>query len=84
MLLGKLERCLPIQKLFSSLRNAAEVVGEAISVGALGYVVKIDVGSELLIAVDTVLRGEQFLSRTAAHSIDTLRSPDLRNIPFQF
>ncbi|HEV2728777.1 MAG TPA: response regulator transcription factor [Terriglobales bacterium] len=51
--------------LFVTQESSAEIVGEALSVGAKGYVVKSDVGSELLIAVDAVLRGEWFLSRTA-------------------
>jgi DNA-binding NarL/FixJ family response regulator len=51
--------------LFVTQESSAEAVREALSVGAKGYVVKSDVGSELLIAIEAVLRGEQFLSRTA-------------------
>jgi hypothetical protein len=43
-------------------------VQEALSIGACGYIVKADVGSELLVAVTGVLRGEQFVgSRFAGH-----------------
>jgi DNA-binding NarL/FixJ family response regulator len=52
--------------LFVTQESSAEIVAEALEVGARGYVVKSDVGSELLIAVEAVLRGERFLSRTVA------------------
>jgi DNA-binding NarL/FixJ family response regulator len=51
--------------LFVTQESSAEIVAEALRVGAKGYVVKSDAGSELLIAVESVLRGEWFLSRTA-------------------
>jgi DNA-binding NarL/FixJ family response regulator len=49
--------------LFVSQESSADVVREAIGTGARGYVVKIDAGSELLKAVNAVLRGEQFVGR---------------------
>jgi DNA-binding NarL/FixJ family response regulator len=49
--------------LFVSLESSAEVVEEAFGTGAHGYVVKTDAGSELLEAVDTALRGRQFVGR---------------------
>jgi DNA-binding NarL/FixJ family response regulator len=54
--------------LFVSLESSIEVVQAALSAGASGYVVKMDVGSELPTAVNAVLRGEKFVgSRFAGH-----------------
>ena len=51
-----------------SQETSADVVKEALTTGARGYVVKTDVGRELLTAVGAVLRGEQFVgSRFADH-----------------
>ena len=47
---------------FLSLNNDLELVRAALSTGALGYVLKTDARSELLPAVDAVLRGKQFVS----------------------
>jgi DNA-binding NarL/FixJ family response regulator len=53
---------------FVSQESSADVVQEAFRVGALGYVVKTDAGSELLTAVSAVPRGETFGgSRLAEH-----------------
>jgi DNA-binding NarL/FixJ family response regulator len=48
--------------LFLSLDNSLDVVGAALSAGALGYVCKTDARCELLPAMDAVLRGEPFVS----------------------
>jgi len=47
---------------FVSQESSADVVKEALALGALGYVVKAHAGSELLPAVETVLQGRQFVS----------------------
>jgi DNA-binding NarL/FixJ family response regulator len=47
---------------FLSLNKDLEVVRTALSTGALGYVLKTDVRTELLPAVDAALRGKQFVS----------------------
>ncbi|HEY6968097.1 MAG TPA: response regulator transcription factor [Candidatus Angelobacter sp.] len=52
--------------LFVSQESSADVVQEALSTGASGYVVKIDAGTELLPAVDSVLQGQQFISHRFA------------------
>lgn len=53
---------------FVSQESSAEVVQEAFRVGALGYVVKADAGSELMTAVSAALRGETLAStRLAEH-----------------
>jgi DNA-binding response OmpR family regulator len=49
--------------LFVSQESSAEVVQEALNLGALGYVVKVHMGTELLPAVEAVLQGRQFVSR---------------------
>ena len=48
---------------FMSQESSADVVQEALALGALGYVVKAHAGSELLAAVEAVLEGRQFVSR---------------------
>jgi len=48
--------------LFVSQESSADVVQEALGTGAHGYVVKTDAGSELLEAVNNVLRGKKFVS----------------------
>ena len=48
--------------IFVSMYDSLDVVQAAVSTGALGYVVKTDVQSELLPAVDAVLRGKRFVS----------------------
>jgi CheY-like chemotaxis protein len=48
---------------FVSQESSADVVREALGTGARGYVVKTDAGSELLEALDSVLRGGQFVGR---------------------
>jgi hypothetical protein len=48
--------------LFLTQESSADVVQEALSLGALGYVVKARAGTELLAAVQAVLQGKQFVS----------------------
>jgi DNA-binding NarL/FixJ family response regulator len=48
---------------FVSQESSADVVQEALGTGASGYVLKTDAGSELMEALDAVLRGEQFVGR---------------------
>jgi DNA-binding NarL/FixJ family response regulator len=47
---------------FLTLVSDPDVVREAFSLGALGYVAKTQAGSELVAAVEAVLRGETFVS----------------------
>jgi DNA-binding NarL/FixJ family response regulator len=49
--------------LFLSQESSADVVQEALSTGARGYVVKTEARNELLEAASAVLRGEQFVGR---------------------
>jgi DNA-binding NarL/FixJ family response regulator len=50
--------------IFLSQESSAEVVQEALSLGAWGYVAKARAGSDLLPAVDAVLQGKHFVSGT--------------------
>ncbi|MGA8731694.1 MAG: response regulator transcription factor [Terracidiphilus sp.] len=52
--------------LFLSQESSADIVQQAFSSGAMGYVVKLHAESELLVAVEAVLRGEKFISPTLA------------------
>jgi DNA-binding NarL/FixJ family response regulator len=54
--------------LFVSQESSADVVQEALSNGARGYVVKTDAGRELLMAVMAVLRDEKFVSSSLAET----------------
>jgi DNA-binding NarL/FixJ family response regulator len=49
--------------LFVSQESSADVAQEALHLGAQGYLLKADAGGELLLAVDAVLQGRQYLSR---------------------
>jgi DNA-binding NarL/FixJ family response regulator len=50
--------------IFLSMETSLDVVQVALSTGTEGYVRKTDVHSDLLPAIDAVLRGEQFLSNS--------------------
>lgn len=64
--------------LFVSQESSVDVVREALRVGARGYIVKSDAGSELPTAVNAVLRGERFVgSRFVGHDFtDGMDSQD--------
>ena len=49
--------------IFLTQESSAEVVEEAFFVGAWGYIIKANAGSELLFAIETVSEGHRFLSR---------------------
>jgi DNA-binding NarL/FixJ family response regulator len=50
--------------LFLTQESSAEVVQEAIRVGALGFVIKAQAARDLSAAVEAVLQNEQFISST--------------------
>ena len=50
--------------IFLSQESSTDVIKEALSLGAWGYVVKAKAGGELLAAVDAVVLGKRFLSST--------------------
>jgi len=55
------------QVLFVSENRCPEVVEEALSTGAVGYVFKSDAGRELLPAVESALEGKRFVSSSLHH-----------------
>ena len=50
--------------LFLSQESSADVIQAALCLGALGFVIKTHAARDLLIAVEAVLRNEQFVSST--------------------
>jgi DNA-binding NarL/FixJ family response regulator len=48
--------------LFVSQESSADVIEEALSFGAMGYVIKAHAGSELLVAMEAVREGRHFVS----------------------
>jgi DNA-binding NarL/FixJ family response regulator len=58
----------PSKILFMSQQSDPEVVQEALSVGARGYLLKSDAGAELIAAVEAIVKGEPFLSGGLAQS----------------
>jgi DNA-binding NarL/FixJ family response regulator len=56
--------CSDSRILFVSQEASEDVVAEALSTGALGYLLKADAGSELQAALNSVLLGKKFMSRT--------------------
>ena len=52
--------------LFVSQESSPDIVRGALSAGACGYVVKTDARSDLLAAVNAVLNGKKFVSRSLA------------------
>ena len=62
------------QIVFLTQEPSAEVAEEALRLGARGYVVKTDAGSELLKALEAITRGERYLSRQLSTQ---LRSEEL-------
>ena len=49
--------------IFLTQESSEDVIQEALSFGAQGYVVKTRAGTDLLAAVDAVLQGKQYVSR---------------------
>lgn len=56
--------------LFLTQESSAEVVKVAMQLGARGYVLKVNAGDELLVAVDAVLQGRHFVGRCLGASED--------------
>ena len=60
--------------LFVSQESSADVVQEALHIGAHGYVVKSQAGMELLAAVEAVRQGKQFISGGVPRKAEISRS----------
>ena len=68
--------CPQCKIIFLSQESSADVVQDALALGALGYVVKAHAGSELLAALEAVLEGRQFVSRgLSGHSFTGATDP---------
>ena len=52
--------------LFLSQVRDPEIVRDALNTGASGYVLKADAGTELLLALEAIIRGKRFVSSTLA------------------
>ena len=61
--------------IFLTQETSAEVVREALDVGARGYVVKSQAGSELLGAIEAVLQGKRFVSSGLESSANDSHGP---------
>ncbi len=59
--------------LFISQESSADVVQEALALGALGYVIKAHAASELLAAVGAILEDRQFISRRIGDRGESIR-----------
>jgi len=63
----RIRRLSPNSKiLFISENRSTDIAGEALRAGGSGYVAKVDAGSELLPAVEALLKGKQFISASLA------------------
>jgi DNA-binding NarL/FixJ family response regulator len=66
----RIHEVLPSAKVvFVSRNNDSEIISEALGHGALGFVLKTDVGSELLPAIEAIISGEGFISSGIEESI---------------
>ncbi|HTT22883.1 MAG TPA: response regulator [Candidatus Sulfotelmatobacter sp.] len=61
--------------LFVSQESSSDVVEAALDTGAIGYVAKTDAGRELIVALDSVSRGQSYLSRSIAEGRAAKSSP---------
>ena len=66
-----LESCPGVKILFVSQESSADILQRALAVGAHGYIVKAEAGSDLLKAVEAVLRDDQFVSDTSPAAANT-------------
>jgi DNA-binding NarL/FixJ family response regulator len=69
--------------LFVSQESSADVIEEALSLGALGYVLKAHAGSELLVAIEAVREGRQFVSSRSSLGPPTVVAGNERAITQQ-
>ena len=58
--------------IFLTQEFSVDVVHEALSVGASGYVAKVQAGRELLVALEMVMQGNRFVSS----GLDGYENPD--------
>jgi DNA-binding NarL/FixJ family response regulator len=66
--------------LFVSQESSADVIEEALSLGAMGYVIKARAGRDLLVAMEAVREGRQFVSSGASLEPPTVFASNERAI----
>src|SRR5262249_15608424 len=60
----RIRKCCPQSRIvFLSTELSPEIVREALATGAHGYVTKVDVAGDLLVAVEAALRGDRFIGK---------------------
>ena len=69
--------------LFVSQESSPDVIEEALSFGAMGYVIKAHAGRELLLAMEAVREGRQFISSGVELGPPTVFARDERAITQQ-
>jgi DNA-binding NarL/FixJ family response regulator len=69
--------------LYVSQECSPDLVQEALQLGAQGYVLKADAADDLLLAVDAVLRGQQFVSSRFATQVIGATSHELPASPLR-
>jgi len=67
--------------LLLSAVGSPDVAREVLNTGASGYVVKLDVGSELVSAVEAIFRGKRFLSRRLRDSLSAAEDTETTDNP---
>lgn len=68
--------------LFVSENHSSEIAEEGLRIGASGYVLKSEAGTELLVAVRAVIEGKQFVSsRLYSHGPSEDPDGELVNVP---
>ena len=79
----QIRRLAPHAKLlFLSQESSPDIVREALSLGAHGYIQKISAGTDLLSAIDAVLGGQRFVSSSLAFTDLTAPAPRRHEILF--
>ena len=67
----RIRQFLPQSKIvFLTLETSAEVVEEALSLGALGYILKHQAGTDLLSGIEVACQGRRFISSDLAIDLD--------------
>jgi DNA-binding NarL/FixJ family response regulator len=69
--------------LFVSQESSADVAQEALRSGAWGYVIKAHAGSELLSAVEAVIRGQRFVSASFGSHVSLSVADEQTPIPLE-
>ena len=71
----RIHELVPTAKILFVTQNCdVDVVATVFSHGACGYLLKMDAGQELIVAIQTIIRGDRFVcKRLASQSSDSIR-----------